>query len=99
MARGALTAKYAVLVSEFGLKPWEIAQLTPRQIHEVYLHPRDADGVIKVPVAVEKSATDPRARLLQLLALAPVMNLPAEQVAELKRRLEALDNGDAAGAH
>lgn len=94
MTRGALTARFAVLVSEFKLRPWEIADLTPRQVAEVYFHPRDKHGAVQLP-EVAPAEGDPAARLGQLLALAPALGLPAAQVEELKRRLEALTNGDA----
>lgn len=35
-----------------GLRPWEIARLTERQIAEFYFHPRDEHGVLKYPSAV-----------------------------------------------
>ena len=42
--------QHAVLVDKFGLKPWEIAKLSERYIHEVYFHPRDEHGSLVVPV-------------------------------------------------
>lgn len=41
--------KAAVLADKFGLRPWEIARLTPRQEADQYFHPRDKEGNLKVP--------------------------------------------------
>lgn len=49
VARGRMTALVASLVTNFHLKPWEIARLTWRQIAEVYFHDRDENGDIKIP--------------------------------------------------
>lgn len=43
--------RYAVLIDK-GLRPWEIARLTERQIYEFYFHPRDEHGVLKYPSAI-----------------------------------------------
>ena len=42
--------QHAVLVDKFKLKPWEIARLSERYIHEVYFHPRDEHGSLVPPV-------------------------------------------------
>ena len=38
-----------MLVDKFGLRPWEIARLTDRQIAEVYFHARDEHGALVAP--------------------------------------------------
>ncbi|AMV25524.1 hypothetical protein VT84_14090 [Gemmata sp. SH-PL17] len=78
-------------MSEFKLTLPQICDLTPRQIHDVYFHPRDKDGAINGPAAPQ--AADPRIKLLQLLALAPALGIKPEKVEEIKRRLESLNNG------
>ena len=88
MTRGALTARFAVLVSEFKLTLPQIYDLTPRQIEEIYFHPRDPDGGIKAPSEAAVPA-DPVAKLQQLLGLAAALKLPAEQVEKIKQRIEA----------
>lgn len=95
---GVLTAKYAKLASHFGLKLHEIYDLTPRQIEEVYFHPRDQDGEIVVPKPKTVTA-NAAARLQQLLDMATAghVKLPPDIKAELKRRLEAELNGNPAG--
>jgi hypothetical protein len=50
-ARRVQRYRYAVLIDR-GLKPWEIARLTERQVEEFYFHPRDEHGVLKYPSAV-----------------------------------------------
>lgn len=90
---GLLTAKYAALVSDFGLRMHEIYDLTPRQIAEVYFHPRTSDGSIKVPELPLAAGAD---RLSQLFAFASAvgMTVTPEQRAELTRRLEARPHGE-----
>lgn len=85
-----------MLVSEFGLRPDQIYDLTPRQIQTVYFHARDKDGAIVAPEgAAPPVPADPRGRLEHLLALAPVLGIPADQVKLLKAKLEALNSGNA----
>ncbi|AMV27374.1 hypothetical protein VT84_23445 [Gemmata sp. SH-PL17] len=78
-------------MSEFKVKLPEICDLSPRQMKEIYFHARDKDGTIQVPEGSAGVPADPRARLQQLLTLAPALGVSAEQVEELKRRLEALN--------
>ena len=42
-------AIWALLIEKFGLRPWEIAKLTDRQIQELYFHPRDKQGCVIFP--------------------------------------------------
>lgn len=87
---GAIRARYAVLVSEFKLTLDEIYDLTPRQIAEIYFHPRDKHGAIIPPEGDAPPPVDPVARLEQLLALRDLFKFSDEQAAEIRRRLEAL---------
>ncbi len=93
MTRGSLTARFAALVSEFGLTLPQILELTPRQSEDVYFHPRDKDGGIKLPEGSMGIPIDQTARIAQLLALKDAFRIPPEQVAELQRRLEVAQNG------
>ncbi|QJW98692.1 hypothetical protein [Frigoriglobus tundricola] len=36
-------------MDKFGLRPWEIARLTDKQIAQVYFHARDEHGALVVP--------------------------------------------------
>jgi hypothetical protein len=47
--RVAMQAYHEAVLLERGLKPWEIARLTDRQIEEGYFHPRDEHGSLLVP--------------------------------------------------
>ncbi len=80
-------------MSEFKVPLGEIYDLSPRQVKEIYFHARDKDGAIQVPEGSPGIPGDPRARLQQLLAIAPALGVSAEQLDELKRRLEALNSG------
>ncbi len=93
--RGLLTSKYAMAV-ELGMPLEALYDLTPRQIHEIYLHPRDETGAIKLPKSAATGPTDPRAILLGLLNRAPELRLKPEDVAKIKQRLVALDGHPAA---
>lgn len=53
---GVLRAKYAILAEKFGLRPWELQKLTPRQIYEIYFHPRDKDGFVILPTVQRQSS-------------------------------------------
>lgn len=46
----------AATLIDRGLRPWEIARLTLRQKTELYFHPRDKDGHIKIPDVEVKAA-------------------------------------------
>lgn len=61
-----MTTKYAELVSEFKLTIPQILDLTPRQRHDIYGHPRNEDGTLKVE---QNPEADPVARLAQLIGL------------------------------
>ena len=89
-----MTARYAILVNDHGRTMEQVYNLTPRQIHELYFHPRDENGGIKLPDLAAEAEMNPADRLAQLIAMAPNMNDPPEQIEALKRRLEALTNGD-----
>ncbi|AWM40307.1 hypothetical protein GobsT_12240 [Gemmata obscuriglobus] len=91
---GALTARYAVLVNVHRLRMHEVLDLTPRQVHELYFHPRDRDGAIQLPEGAGDEPADRTARLAQLIALGPALGVPPEQIEELKRRLGAVTDGD-----
>lgn len=93
---GTLTARYAALV-DAGLTIPAIRDLTPRQIQSIYFHARDQDGAIVVPAGAAPAPADHATRLAQLVALAPMLGVPADQIALLTARLEALTNGDATG--
>lgn len=82
---GALTAKYAVLATEYGLHLDEILGLSPRQREEVYFHPRKEDGTIKAPATAA-----PGSKLQQLLALVEsgLVKATPEQVAALRAKLD-----------
>lgn len=54
-----LKAKYAILIDKFNLRPWEIGRLTPRQVEELYFHPRDKDGQIKITGEAQPQGFDP----------------------------------------
>lgn len=86
-----------MLACEFKVPLATIYDLSPRQIHEVYFHPRDDKGAIKVPEGSNPGVVDPRAKLLQLIAMAPQWKFPPEQVEKLKQRLAELDSGNSAG--
>ncbi|HEY1188105.1 MAG TPA: hypothetical protein VGE74_10635 [Gemmata sp.] len=92
MAPGTLTAQFAVLVSEYHLTLPEIYALTPRQIHEVYFHPRDEHGGVKMPAGTAPVRTRADG-LAQLLALAPMLKVSPGDVERLKRELEATRGG------
>lgn len=84
-------AKLALLIDRFGLRPWEIARLTDRQIEELYFHKRDKDGVILFPVEelpeVEETPDTLETALAKLEELRTVMK-PADYdaaVREVKR--------------
>ncbi len=65
-ARERYTA--AALADKFGLRPWEIARLTPRQEAELYFHPRDKEGNLKVP-ATEARCEEASTLQSELVAL------------------------------
>ncbi|MBP3956471.1 hypothetical protein J8F10_14415 [Gemmata sp. G18] len=79
-------------MSEFELTLPEIYDLTARQIHSVYFHPRDKDGVIQGPAPVSAPADD-RTKLTQLLAMSQIFHMKPEDVERVKQRLEALNSG------
>lgn len=85
------------MACEFKVPLATIYDLSPRQIHDVYFHPRDDKGAIQMPVAVENSAPDPRAKLQQLLAMAPQWKFPPEQVEKLKQKIAEFDSGNPTG--
>jgi len=43
-------------VDKFGLKPWEIARLTDKQIQCIYFHARDEHGVLVPPTRTPSRA-------------------------------------------
>ncbi len=59
----------AALLLDRGLKPWEIARLTPRQKWELYSHPRDKHGQIKVPSVGEELGDKPPTLTSELVAV------------------------------
>lgn len=63
-----------------------VLRLTPRQINDIYGHPRTKEGVLEQPAP---SDVDSGARLLQLLAMvhAGFIKATPEQTAELERRV------------
>lgn len=92
------TARYAALVSEFGLKLHEVMELSPRQINDFYFHKRKEDGTLDVPRAPEVG--DRRARLHMLLALIEggFVKASPEDLAKLKGMQDGLGRGpDKAG--
>lgn len=72
----------------------EIAKLTDSQLIDVYNHPRDKDGRIKVPEEpIDKAppGTPPSLErdLCLLTVIAGTTRMPAEKYAALKQQLEA----------
>lgn len=45
-------------MDRFRLKPFEIENMTDRQIQEVYFHPREKDGTITTPTPVAEAKAD-----------------------------------------
>ena len=74
----------------------DIYDLTPRQIQDVYLHPRDDEGAIKMP-APQPAPVDRLAAHYKVLALveAGMAKVTPEQLVELKRRIQELEHGNA----
>ncbi len=60
-------------------------------MEDIYFHPRDDKGQIAAPAP---RTDDQLARLLHLRALAPLLKMDADRVAELDRRIEAARNGE-----
>ncbi len=87
----------AWLVYEFKLTLPQIYRLTPRQVNDVYQHPRDKEGSLVVPVTAaqvkrEPTADDRLAAYLRLKAMAQagaVKMAPADRE-ELDRRIRDL---------
>ncbi len=59
----------AAILIDRGLKPWEIARLTPRQKFELYAHHRDKEGRIKVPSVSEEPSERPATLESELVAV------------------------------
>lgn len=77
-------------MKEFGLKLHEIYELSPRQIAEVYFHPRDKDGAVVVPEPTTPIAPPSGpGRYQQLLEMirGGLVKATAEQIAELQKRV------------
>lgn len=91
LAPGTVTALYAALcTSGNDVTPDGILRLTPRQIHEIYQHPRDKDGKVIVP----EQPTAPEApslegQLARIHAMAQLFKLPADQVRQAEAVLRA----------
>lgn len=86
---GTVTALYAALSSN-GVTPDSILRLTPRQIHDIYQHPRDEEGrviVPKQPMATEAPTLE--SQLARLSAMAQLFKLPADQVKQAESVLRA----------
>lgn len=100
-APGRLTALYAILVKEYHLTLPDIYDLTPRQIQDVYLHPRDDKGMIQMPAEatatqVEAAPASPADRLaklyrIQAMLTAGFAKATPEATAELDRRIKELE--------
>lgn len=71
------------------LRPWEIARLTRRQIHDLYLAKRDKDGRILPVPPPYPSPTDPRSAYLADLAILASLPLPPSEFVRLKSELAA----------
>lgn len=87
-----------MLVKECRLTLPEIYDLTPRQIEDIYLHPRDEEGNIKMPTAEPKSITPPddASRLGKLhrvlgMVASGMLKATPEQVADIQRQASALE--------
>jgi hypothetical protein len=94
---GRLTALYALLVKEYHLTLDQIHDLTPRQIEEIYLHPRDDEGAIQMPTSAPAAPrpSDHIAilqRTLDLIANGHATADP-ETLEKLKDRIKGLQNG------
>ncbi len=69
-------------MDHFGLRPWEIARLTPVQIAELYFHLRDEDGAMKIPetkTAPERPLTA-QEHVARFRSQARALELPADKI-------------------
>ncbi len=84
-----MTALYATLcTSGNGILPDTILRLTPRQIHNIYQHPRDNEGKIIPPrEPADEEELSLEEMVGKLHAAASALNLPQEQVAKAERAL------------
>jgi hypothetical protein len=82
-------------VKEFHLTLEEIYALTPRQIQEIYLHPRDEDGVLKAPAPPPKMPPDKLAVYHRLAAMFEMTNKNHPKLPELRRRIQEMEDANA----
>lgn len=96
------------MLAEKGVKPWEQAQLTMRQKWEIYFHPRDGKGNIRIPDAELRAPEVSKPRTLeeelnaleflqeQLSKFGPLEQSPL-QIEQLKEALKAKFAGGEGG--
>lgn len=94
---GRIKALYAVLVKEFHLTLDDIYDLTPRQIEDIYLHPRDDEGGIIMPTSAPKAKGEAdhlaiMQRTLDMIAAGHAVATP-EVVAKIKERIKRITDG------
>ncbi len=79
---------WATLIDKFHLRPWEVAKLTDRQIHDLYYHPRNDDGTIEpVEPLMQREPKTLNEAMIQFECVAQMLRMKPEQIAEQKQKL------------
>lgn len=77
----------SLLGEPFRLTLGEIADLTDKQIRDLYFHPRDDKGMIRIPEPVTEAAdVSPEQADLILEEIAKAFKIKPEKLEELRRR-------------
>lgn len=79
----------ATLIKEFHITLAEFGRLTPREVQEVYLHPRNKDGDLKAPVV---AVSDPIAQLQSAIGHAEMMDRNHPGIPRLRQMLKEMIN-------
>lgn len=85
----------ALLVEKFHITLAEYGRLTPREVQEVYLHPRTSDGDLKPAAPSKRRPPDKLATYHRFAALLELQNKNHPKLPELRRRIKELEDGNA----